>query len=235
MKKDIFYIACIGVLAIALVYTYTGEPKINKVKDYVYKTDTIYSNQKFEEVIKRLDKLEKVQLEKTPPKEIIYYPNNPDSLDKVIIEKIPDSLVVYISQLEKSLAIADNYIKNYPSADKLIDFQLSFDNLDISTVDIQGNKKKQDFPLYLDRYNYIWSENELNKYTRKSKITLNNNDTWKKLYFYTGYDYIHSSPKFEMDYQVDFGRFRIKVDSDLLIQTNPELNGSIGLGYRLIK
>ena len=71
---------------------------------------------------------------KTPPTVIYNYTTETSGT----VEKIPDSIIVILDSLKERIAISDNYIKNFPKNDKLIDFTLDDKNLDITTLSIDG-------------------------------------------------------------------------------------------------
>lgn len=230
-NKDYFYIAIIGILAIVImVNRCTEKPKPEK--HYVYETEIKYSDEPFKKIEDRLKGLEN-KIKETPPTNITYYPS--PNTETTIIEKIPDSLLVYISELEKQITISDNYIKQFPQADKLIDFTLGIDSLNLSLLGIGGNLRQESYPLYLTKYNYYWKDNKLYHKDREKQTTLTKkSNTWNQLYLTGGYEFLYKKPTIGLDYSVKIGRFRLSAEMDLYWVTRPEYLGSLKVGYRLL-
>lgn len=236
VKTNTIYLGIIGLLVIALILRGCGDKPVI-VDHYNYVTDTTYSSRQYKELFKQIAGLEE-KLSKTPPKEIIYYPT-PDP-SNVIIEKIPDSLLVYIVDLKNEndslrIVISDKYIKNYPRADKLIDFKLTQEAFDITSLDIKGDIKTGNYPLYLDTYDYYWKENSLHHIKRDKPNKIKIPNQWDQLYVNAGYDFIVQSPTLKIDYSKTFGRFRVGTTGQIYIEENPNLRADIVLGYRLLK
>ena len=234
-KRDLFYIVIIGVLVLILILKGCGN-KDNKVGDiYNYTTDTTYTNKKYQTLFDKINGLEE-KVTKTPPKQINIY-DTPDSKE-VIVEKIPDSILVYIKGLKDSLRIAlsDKYIKNYPLSNKLIDFKLTHDEFNITTLTTSGIIKEEKTPLLLNKFNYYWNENNLYREERDRQYSERDPNTWNQLYINGGYDLFHRAPKVGLDYSLKLGRFRFMVEGNTTFQpSNIRLEGLAKIGYRLLQ
>lgn len=236
-KSSIFLLAIIGLLVLILMVERCGDKPepINENVYNTYTTDTTHFNRAYRTLLEEVKGLEE-RLEETPPTEVRYYTTpNPEM---VTIEKIPDSILVYIGELEERLeiAISDKYIKNYPNADKLVDFQLTRDLFDITTLTIAGETKESRTPLYLDQYNYYWDNNTLYHERREKPYTPPNQNVWNQLYIEPGYDLLHQAPRLGLEYDVKMGRFKISTETYTLFHTNgTQLYGNAKLGYRLLK
>ena len=229
--KDLFLLIVIGILSIALMFKQCSEPQvITKTKDvYKYKTDTVYVNngykEKYDEIVKLYNKKSKV----TPPKTVtIYKDSKPND---IVIYKIPDSLSLQIATLKRRINIADNYIKNFPKNDKLIDFKLIKDSLNITTLNIDGITSKKEYPLYLDLYGYSWYDNELHNFKVKNNVI--NKNRFNQMYLYTGYDLLKQSPALGLEYYLIINKFKVGANSMLLINKDSNFVLSINIGYRL--
>lgn len=234
-KKDKYYLIIISILVITLIIFKGCEKPQQPINHYTYTTDTLYHAKKYEALLTKFSSVQKdlKKLKETPPKTINYYTTpNPET---ITIEKVPDSLILYIEDLKEKIAISDKYIKNYPKNDKLIDFQLTRDSLDIATLTIKGDTKKQTFPMYLDNYNYFWAENRLLRKDRKSIYKYKDPNKWNQLFFKVGYDLLYFSPNLGLDYHIDLGRFRLQAESNMLIISETPFTFNINLGYRLLK
>lgn len=235
-NKHNIYIAIIGLLVLVLALR-ECEHRPPVIDHYHYITDTIYSTEPYDKVMEKLMAMEKT-LKKTPPKEVIYYPvDNPVEVE---VEKIPDSLLVYIKNINAEndslrIAISDKYIKNYPTANKLIDFKLELDRLEMTTLNIKGDLAKASYPLYLTDYEYYWMDNELRHREIKKKKVKELGQNWNNLYFDIGYSTMFDGTPFTgLEYQKEFSRIRVAVTTELLIMNNPQLRADVKVGYRLL-
>lgn len=242
-KKDYTYLLFILVLLLVLVITQCSDNRGKKdVRNYDYKTDTIYSSNKFKDLETMIEELGK-KVKETPPREVVYYKT--DNPKNVVIEKIPDSLILYIGDLKDSLnkikservSISDKYIKNYPEAGKLINFTLNIDSLNLALLNIDGNIEELKYPLYLDKYNYYWSDDKLVYVDRKNKPDLlKDNTRWKNLYINVGYEFIYLKPTFDITYDIKLGRFKLGLESGLVYyDKDPLFFTKAKLGFRLLK
>lgn len=227
-----FYLAIIGLLALALLTR--GSGKVTHKQDVynTYETDTTFSKKVYKDIVSRIDGLEK-KLEETPPREIIYYPSDPEEM---IIEKIPDSILVYIGELEEKVAISDDYIKNFPRAHKLVDFRMTREKLDITTVALDGQVSQRNYPLALNEYDYYWANNSLKHIDSDSPYKETKWGGLKDLYLNIGYEFLQGAPLLGVDYQLKYNGFKLSTQASSII--NPEgikLRGDIKLGYRLFK
>lgn len=228
------YIIGIIIIILLILTLVKGNNKspISIDNPYTYLPDTIYVDSDYSKEIQELrDKVS--DLIKTPPKVIYHYdkPNNTTTK----IEKVPDSIILYIGELQKRLAISDQYLKNYPENHKLIDISLFRENMDITTLAIDGSLKKEQYPLYLDHYEYYWVDNELRHKKRDKPYVYTDPDKWKQLYINSGYDFITQSPNLEVDYSLLFKRFKLSAEAGAFINQDPTFYSKITLGYRLLK
>lgn len=237
-KSHFFLLAIIGILVIILMVTNCNGDQDKDLKNTnvynTYTTDTTFNKKAYQSLVNRINDLNK-KWEATPPKQIIYY-TTPDP-KTVVIEKVPDSVLIYIGELEERIAISDKYLKNWPMADKLIDFKLDKNNFDITTLNIMGETKTQEFPLYLNEYDYYWDENTFNHIRRdKPFIVESKGNRWNQLYIEGGYDFIHGSPILGLDYSLPIGRFKVSAQTFILMAWDSnQLYGTAKLGYRLFK
>lgn len=226
-------IAIILLLVIALITgecSGTQEPKMV----YEYVTDTIEVKSEYKgRYEKLLKQFEKEKLTTTPPKKVIEY--LPSKLEYIEIEKIPDSILVLVDSLKGEihrLVISDNYIKNFPENDKLITFSLTEKDLDITTVDIKGDIREKNYPLYLDRYEYIWLDNELKHNTRENQKKPNK-QPFSETYINAGYEFIGKVPTLSIEQDFNISRFKLGIDANVLLRQSDNIYLGAKLGYRL--
>jgi len=228
INANIFLLSLIALLVVLLSLEKWSNRKNDIIKEvtHEYITDTTWIN-KYYELKKKYDK-------KTPPLTITKW-LKPKAPKDVIIEKIPDSIIILIESLNKKITISDEYIKNFPKADKLIDFSLSRDSLDINTLNIEGDINKLKYPLFLDNYSYQWYNNKLHnsKYKKHNK---RKSLDFSQLYINTTYDYFNKYNTLGIDYHLILGRFRLKLDYNMILQTEPnQFRFDMGVGYKLLK
>lgn len=237
-KTQLFLLAIIALLVVILMLQQCGSDKGPKeVVRYEYVTDTAFANKVYRTLREEMKNFEK-KWDSTPPKQVTYY-ITPEA-ENVTIEKIPDSLILWIDQLNAEndslrLAISDKYIKNHPTASKLIDFSLTRDTLDIRTLTIAGETKGEAFPLYLNEFDYYWEGNTLYHRKTKNPFRADKPSRWRNLYINGGYEWFENVPTLGLEYYVEFGKFKVEAKSSALFLQEPQLRGEVTLGYRLFK
>lgn len=223
------------ILLTLILVTVGNKRNINIDNPYSYLPDTVYLDNGYKD---RITKLENIidKLVKTPPQKVIIHKpgNNTNTHTKTIIEKIPDSIIILIDSLSKKIKIADSYLKYYPENPKLIDFKLSMESFDLSTMGITGNIYQNQYPLYLHQFDYYWVENELVRVERDKPFLVDDENKWKNLYINAGYDFIRGNPQLKLEYDLKFYRFRVKPEVRAIIGNNTYFEGNIFLGYRLL-
>ena len=228
----------VAALLLALYSIYkTLNSEAKPKASYDYETEFRRLDKKYEKIIKGQKDL-RTQLDTTPPSTITYYKTiNPQN---TVIEKIPDSLLLYVRDLENKndslrIAISDKYLKNFPTADKLIDFKLTRDTLNINTLTISGETRSQTYPMFFDTFDYYWDDNTLHHKKTDKKPESKYDDKWKQVYLTVGLQYILYEYMAGLDYSVTFNRIKLQASINTTIQTNPNFYGDIKLGYRLFK
>ena len=58
---------------------------------------------------------------------------------------------------------------------------------------------------------------------------------WNQLFLNGGYDVYTKAPTAGFEYNLNAGRFKLDLNSELLILEQPKLNVGAKLGYRLLK
>ena len=230
--RDTFFVITIAILVIALLIKSCGNDRqvVTQTKNlYKYKTDTVYVNSeykgKYENLVKYYSRKGKV----TPPKTVTIWKQG--NTEYITLEKVPDSILVHIDSLNHKLAISDQYIKNFPKNDKLVNFGLKLDSLNITTISIDGVTKTKDYPLYLDKFGYQWYDNELHHYNVKQKSKLKNK--LNQFYINGGYDFYYQRPTIGAEYFIIMDKFKLGANSNLIIQPETKINLGLNLGYRL--
>lgn len=230
--RDTFFVITIIILVIVLMFKSCNDKTeaVTKTRNlYKYKTDTVYVNSEYKDKYQNLVKYYSRKGKQTPPKTITVWKTlNPEN---ILIEKVPDSILVIIDSLNQMLAISDAYIKNFPKNDKLVNFGLKLDSLNITTINIEGETKTKDYPLYLDRFGYQWYDNELHHYDVKQKGKLKNK--FNQFYINGGYDFLYQKPTIGLEYFMILGKFKLGANSNLILQPETKINLGLNLGYRL--
>lgn len=223
-KKDVFLLGIILVLAIIIFFKGCGGNNGETKIEYKYKTDTFRVEVPF---IPKKD-----VKDVTPPKTVIEYKNIPVPYE---VQIIPDSLKLLIKNLQDSLQsviIDKSFLTNFPKSSKLINFDLKWDSLNITTLNIQGETKSYKYPMDFDSYKYQWYDNELHHEDFERKLP-RDYSKWKQLYLMTGYDFIQKAPIIDINYNIDIKKVRISAGSTMHIATNPYLTGTAKIGFRL--
>ena len=225
-KKDIFFLSVILILIIVIILKGCGGNNGDGKITYKYKTDTLKVEVPYEVEVE----VEKV----TPPKLVIKWKDRPVPYE---VQVVPDSLKLLIKNLEDSLQsvlIDKKFLTNFPKASKLINFDLKFDTLNITTLDIAGETESNIYPMDFDNYKYQWYDNALHHEDFKKKKP-KDKTKWKQLYMDGGYDFIQQSPLLGINYNVKFSRVRVSAGTTMHLQPVPIITGTAKVGFRLLK
>ena len=130
--------------------------------------------------------------------------------------------------------IKTNFLVLYPNAPKLLDFNLNREYLNITTFTKDSKVITNTYPLYLDTQEYIFRDNSINTIERKEPIT-KSQMKWNELYVNTGYDVRTKLPTTGLEYNLNLGRFKLDLNSRVIINTDPTLDLNAKIGYRLFK
>ena len=230
--RDTFFIVVITMLLIALIFKQCNRENQTVIQTknlYKYKTDTVYVNSEYKDKYEKLIKDYSKKSKPTPPKSYTIWKTEDPKY--ITIKKVPDSILLKIDSLNKKIAISDSYIKNFPKNDKLINFGLKLDSLNITTININGNTITKNYPLYLDKFSYQWYDNELHHYDIKNKKKLKN--TFNQLYINGGYDFLFKKPTIGAEYFIIINKLKLGVNSNIILQPETKVNLGVNLGYRL--
>lgn len=150
------------------------------------------------------------------------------------ITRIVDSIIYISNDNGNEIPISEPFLTIEPNAHKLISMGIDRNNLEMTTLRIDGNIKTKEYLMDFDNYKYSYVDNEL-KYER-----IKNNPRRKldltKLYLQGGYDFIGNSLMTELNWQLDIApRIRLDLDAGLLLDAPVDFQSSLKLGYRLFK
>lgn len=233
-KKDYFYIGLITVLisgyVIQDIMDVKDKPKPEILYRYIPKE--VYIPQHYSKTYeKEFSEKNKPKGEKTtPPILTKNYEAEKNNSIKVTLDSSKLILVDTINQ--EKYVISKEYISLFPHNDKLINFILSKDSLDIVTLNREGKITDKTYPLYFEHYNYRFYDNELHHYPVKRTTKTNLKNKFNQLYLNGGYSFISQSPNISLDYLINIGRFRIMAGSELEVKTG-EVIVNTKLGYRI--
>lgn len=187
---------------------------------YIYKTDSIFKDEYYA--------LKKLYDQKTPPKTVTEYLPPIIIIDTIYTKG--DNIIVKVKD-EDTLKVNKQFIANYPDARKLIEFKLKRDVLEMTTFDKDARIFKDEYPLYLDEYNYQYYDNTLHR--ENTSYPTNNSVKWNQLFFNGGYSQSQKQPILGLEYNLSYRRFKLDVDTDISIEQNPNFSLQAKIGYRL--
>ena len=225
-KERIFFLVVILVLIIIILLKGCGGSEPEVKIDYKYKTKFVDVPVPYE-VIKMIE-------DTTPPSLVIRYKDVPVPYE---VQVVPDSMKLLIRNLEdslKSVLIDKRFLTKFPSAAKLINFDLKYDSLNITILNTQGETNSKLYPMDFDNYKYQWYDNQLHHEDFKRKKP-KDNTKWKQLYGGAGYDFIQQAPVLGFDYNVKFKRVKVTAGTTMHLQANPFITGTAKIGFRLFK
>jgi hypothetical protein len=225
-SREYFFIALIILLGIIIYFKGCGDNNVEPKVEYKYKTEYVKVEVPFE-VIKGIKT-------KTPPKMVIKWKKLPVPYK---VEVIPDSLKLLIKNLEDSLnsvLIDKSFLTHFPKASKLISFNLKYDTLNITTLNINGETKSNIYPMDFDNYKYQWYDNKLH-HEDYDKVSDKNFDRWKQLYLQGGYDFIQQAPLIDLNYNISIKRVKVSAGTTMHLTTDPFITGTAKIWFRLFK
>lgn len=131
----------------------------------------------------------------------------------------------------------NKFLEQYPEKSKLIDFRLSLDSLKIALLNTEGETERKTYPLYFSDFEYYWADNELHKsqikHKKENKFWAKTN--WNQLYLNGGYSALVKKPLAGLEYNLSVWRFKLDLNTEMIIQEKPDLFVSAKLGYRLFQ
>jgi len=232
-QTNTILIILVALLILSNVITYQWVRRKNpqvEVPDPVYVTDTVYAKKYFT----LLDKYNKDSLKwkDIKPKTITKW-KEPKPVWPTVITLVPDSIILKIGKLEEEIAIHKGYITNFPKSPKLLKLEASKDSLEISTIDIASHLMTYSYPVYYDKYTYVWQNNELS--AKKLKIKKKIETDFRNLYLNADYDLFSQNPSIYLDYNIDIGRMRYGTELRGTFTDKDPVGFRVNVGYRLLK
>lgn len=229
-KKDYFYICLITTLIIGFVINDLMDVKDKQKPKLLYQyypmvveVEKPYSEE-YKEFLKNKPKREKT----TPPLLTKNYESEKNNPIKVTSDS---SKLILIDTISKErYEVSKEFVSLFPNNDKLLNFVLSRDTLNIVTLNTKGGISGKTYPIYLDKFSYRYFDNELHHYPTKTKGF--SKDKINQLYFNTEYDFNQKTTNIGLDYSMFLGRFRIMAGSDLELNTGT-VRVKTKLGYRI--
>lgn len=147
-----------------------------------------------------------------PPRIVKIYEVDSTAIDSLKLLMFQDSII--ISGLKNQVAIHQNYLKQFPYNPKLINFDLVFDTLSLTLLDIDGITSAISYPIFIEFYKYNWSAGELTREDNIRQIPQQKN--YLNYKFGLGYDLLYVTPYLQGEISKDISKF--------------ELYGRIGVG-----
>lgn len=151
MKKFIITSVIVILSSLSIVLLLKNHQLSSQLKEKEYVTKVIKSPTPIE--------IPKPYGIEVPPSIITLYPLDVVNVPYKEVKTIKDTIRLYNS--EDSLDINKQYLLQYPEASKLLYFDLTSKELQLSLLDINGNIHKDDYCLDLYNYNYRLSNNKL--------------------------------------------------------------------------
>lgn len=206
----------------------TDDKLADYFKDNNFKTDTL--------VIKEEYRLPQTRVEYTlQPYTVYQYQPFDTTLIKNILIQYADSLIrIMDNNTGEVTEINPDFLKLYPKNPKLIYGSFNRDSIRLDLLNLSGEIFTQVYPTDFNRYSYVYQNGKmgLNFYPELPHFQ---KKFQSSLYTGVGYDLFAQSPLISGSYNIGHKRFQIRAQSDLLIQSSPELRGSLYLNYRLNK
>lgn len=187
---------------------------------YKYLTDSLYYKKYWE--------LKKEITEKTPPIQVIKWLDTIVDIDTIYIK---GDIVKVVVKDKDTLNINSQFISQYPDNPKLLEFKLGHDELEITTFTKDAKTYTDKYPLYLHDYKYQWYDNSLHHEPTNYKE--NKTFKWNQLYVNGGYSKTESAGLIGLEYNLNYNRFKLDLDTDITIEENPNLLFKAKLGYQL--
>lgn len=201
-----------AIVTILLMQKCSGDNPQDTKTIYNYKTDTIFSEKPF--------KAPKELKNKVNPREVIYS-HDTLWLSQTQIE-IRDSIIFIENKATgDTTKLNDSFLKLYPKSNKLISIKLDKDTMTLSMLDINGKTKSEIYPVYFDKFKYVYVDNQLSYEAIKNKST--NKNINGGMYGNAGYSLLQKSAVASLEYQLNVKRLKIALEATSTIQNQPQL------------
>jgi len=197
------------------------DPPQETVVNYEYVTDTVYVDIPYEVI-----KYKKIL---TPPQTIKIY-----EIDSTAIKDLEWMIFdqeLLIEGYKQTIALHENYIKQYPTNPKLIAMVLGRDSLSLALLQITGQVVERSWPLDLNWFKYNWNYNS--NLTRHPTKPPPIEDSFIQFFVGGGVDITNLSPMVSARGEMSFNKVRLFTDSHINMRTPETSIFRLGLEYKL--
>ena len=223
MKKSLIIILIIIIIGLIIWDSFIRKyPIPDPIINYEYVTDTLYKPEPYP--------IPEPYPVPTPPRTIIKYEVDSVTLNyfKLTISKQN----IYIASLLDTIAIHQNYIKQFPKNPKLLELSLIKDSLYLGLLQISGQAKKKNWPIDLNRFSYRWDY--INDLSRKiTKLPPTEEKPFAQYFVGGGVDLLWHSPYISGKIEKDWARIRLYSNADIGLLNWETSSIKIGIDYKL--
>jgi hypothetical protein len=221
-------------LSILLLYRECGRDQglLPAQKEFI---DNVITDTSYKEKYQALKKLYDIKAK--PSKVIIYDTVYIPTIKWVSYNTGDDNVIITPTGPDSTEILYDTrFLTLYPTASKLLEFDLKKDLLVINTLGTNGELSSRTYPLLLDNMNYQWYDNELHRSPfTPLKSKFKDNIRYKGLYTNAGYDLFSSRPNLGIEYNLEIYRFKLDGEINTTFQNTNPLEAKVKIGYRLFK
>jgi len=225
MKRSLIIILIITIIGLIIWdHFFRKHPTFDPITiiDYQYVTDTIW-----EDTLYLLGDPYPVP---TPPHIIIKYEVDSITLNYYKL-KISNQNIL-IAGLLDTIAVHENYLKQFPRHPKLIELSLIKDSLLLGLLQISGQAESKNWPIDLNRFDYRWDY--INDLTRRNIKTPPIEEKHFAQYFVGGgVDLLWLSPYIGFTVEKPFRRIRLYSDINIGLLNKNTSGIRLGLKYQI--
>lgn len=164
-----------------------------------------------------------------PPRVVVQYtPPDPPGVSV----NMNDSLITVIDSLQNQIyTISAIYLKLYPNAPKLIYGEFKPDSIKLDLLYTDGKIYSSTFGVNYNRFDYQWKDGQFRA------IDVNRKEAGSRfsssLYGYGGWDIMQGSAIIGADYSISKAKVRLKANTFVTIEQQPQWNLQGTIGYKL--
>ena len=222
MKKSVIITLLIIIIGLIIYNTFIRKyPILDPIINYEYITDTLY--------IPKPYSVPEPYPVPTPPRIIIRYEVDSITLNYYKLKISKQNIL--IAGLLDTIAIHENYLKQYPSNPKFIDMFLIRDTLSLGLLQILGHVENKSWPIDLNRFDYKWDY--INNLTRRdTKLPPLKEKSYVKYFGGGGVDLLWLSPYIDFTVEKELQRIRLYSNINLGLLNKNSSSIKIGIDYR---
>lgn len=166
----------------------------------------------------------------TPPSTIVIHISDSLAIDSLSL--IIKGKEILIARLRDTLAIQQNFLKQYPNNPKLLSMNLTRDSLVFGLLPITAQIEEYHWPIDLNRFNYSWSL-PLGLHRQSTSLPPTEKKPFAKYFVGGGVNFVSSSLYLSGKMEKDWSRIRLYGETQIGLLKKETSAIRIGVDYRI--